>query len=401
MNRIIIALICMLMPLNLLAQVNGASQPQESAIAYANQRMESWRVNSFRNDFSLLQRSYISTSTAIEQIYSVNEMLDGSTWGAKSRISGGVWITPAQGVEVGISYGFLPNTEWKTDRLGNEYYVGKTDFSYGVDINYLFSLTSYAKRLLHPSKWEIIAKGGIDIREQIGVTLSLKAIYNFTSMAGIYIEPRYGLYTNMLNPCKNNPYIGTTISSIEAGIILRMNDRNFTATPPKGEMRDVVITSNLAYWALMMPNVGIEYRICDYLSIGVEGAFALVKSRAAYYSNQIISGDAELKYWFNKEAFRGHYVGSYVGGGKYDLDIEGVGNQGDFLSLGLSYGYVKSLSNSIAIELSLGWGYSSSDVKKYSSEGDCLVYKSSNRFTYDGVNKFTVGIIWSLFKGKN
>ncbi len=399
MKIFIIAIICILSPFRSLAQAIGSELPSESALMWTHQKPESWRVSNYQSRNTLRQRAFIGVATTVEQSYLANDLIDGEGWGARSRIAGGVWITPFQGIEIGLNYGFTPTIEWHTNRLAERYYRGEATLSYGIDINYIFSITSFAKRLEYPSKWELIAKGGIDIREQIGVNFSLKVQYNFTSISGVYIEPRYGLYTPSLADRGDNLYIGNTTSAFSVGLTLRLNAPTTLMNNCSADEHPIIaFSTNLAYWAFMIPNVGLEFPINNHLSLAFESTFAPFKNRGAQYSYQIFSADSELKYWLGKQPLRGHFIGVYGGYGKYDLDIMARGNQGSFFYTGMSYGYVKGINNVMALEFSASWGYTNSTVKKYESEGECLVYKSSHQFTYDGINKITIGVIWSMFK---
>ncbi len=120
---------------------------------------------------------------------------------------------------------------------------------------------------------------------------------------------------------------------------------------------------------------------------------------------QLIYGGVEVRRWMGnrteKEILHGHFVGLYAGGGKYDLEWESRGYQGEsYIAAGVSYGYSFNLNRSLRLETSLGIGYMQTEYKYYiGMENDkFLVWQHNGRYTYFGPLKAKVSLTWILFR---
>ena len=59
----------------------------------------------------------------------------------------------------------------------------------------------------------------------------------------------------------------------------------------------------------------------------------------------------------NRRALTGHFFGFYAGGGKYDLQWEEKGYQGEFyIASGISYGYALPIAHNLNFEFCIGIG---------------------------------------------
>jgi hypothetical protein len=158
------------------------------------------------------------------------------------------------------------------------------------------------------------------------------------------------------------------------------------------------LKTNFLYDGILMPNLEIEYLISDRLSANLEGQYAWWAKTYSHDYYQIASVSPEIRYWLSRKApFRGHYVGLYYGGGLYDLEDGNKGYQGEcYLSAGLSYGYMKSLSRHLSLELGLGVGYLSTGYKTYLPIDGRYVYQSTQHLNYIGPTKIKISLVWKL-----
>ena len=118
---------------------------------------------------------------------------------------------------------------------------------------------------------------------------------------------------------------------------------------------------------------------------------------------ELLYGGAEVRRWLGnrqkKAPLAGHFVGLYAGGGKYDLEWNSKGYQGEFLiAAGASYGYVFNLSHRFRLETSLGIGYMRTKYRYYKGmENDkYLVWQNNGRYSWFGPTKVKVSLVWIL-----
>lgn len=126
---------------------------------------------------------------------------------------------------------------------------------------------------------------------------------------------------------------------------------------------------------------------------------------------------AEGRYWFgrnhrnddsdNREhRLTGHSVGAYVFGGKYDLERNYVGHQGEFYGFGLDYLYaLPAWKNRIRWEFEVALGYMHNRSYKYDvfEPGGQLFARTSGRqrLNYFGPTKVSVSLVVPIFKHFN
>lgn len=149
--------------------------------------------------------------------------------------------------------------------------------------------------------------------------------------------------------------------------------------------RDVsfAIKSNLLFDAATIANVELEIPIRKHWSIAGEWIFPWWTScgnkKNSWQSSsdkrntlEILNANIEGKYWFGNRTDRrqmtGWFAGVYTGGGKYDLEYDAQGYQGEFfLAAGVSGGYAHTINKSgtLRMEYSLGVGYLQTDYRYY------------------------------------
>jgi hypothetical protein len=160
------------------------------------------------------------------------------------------------------------------------------------------------------------------------------------------------------------------------------------------------LKTNLLYLGILMPNIEVEYLMSKRWSINVEGDYAWWSRSSKNQFYQIATVSPELRYWLSRKApFSGHYIGLYYGSGLYDLENGSEGYRGEcYLSGGLSYGYMKSLDRHLSLELGVGFGYLSTEYKKYTPLDGRYVYESTQRLNYIGPTKAKIALVWKLSK---
>ena len=161
----------------------------------------------------------------------------------------------------------------------------------------------------------------------------------------------------------------------------------------------IALKSNLVYDLTSSLNVGIEYRLSEYLTMD----FSLNYNPWTFSNNRKfkhILFQPELRYWIY-EPFNSHFLGSHLIYSHYNVGNLPFGAfkdyryQGDAFGVGISYGYQWILSPRWNLEATIGVGYVYFDYTQYECEtcGEELGTKSKNYF---GPTKVGISLIYIL-----
>ena len=140
--------------------------------------------------------------------------------------------------------------------------------------------------------------------------------------------------------------------------------------PVKGQ--NWAVKSNILYDATTTPNIGVEYRLSDKWTTGINAAL----NPWSFSNNKKLKHflvSPQGRYWFC-ESFEGHFVGMNAAYAHYNVsdikfpsglygDVDDERRQGDLAAIGASYGYSWILSPhwSLEAEAGLDIGYAWSD----------------------------------------
>ena len=119
----------------------------------------------------------------------------------------------------------------------------------------------------------------------------------------------------------------------------------------------------------------------------------------------------ELRHWFgrcpgHRPALSGHFVGAYCSSGKYDVEWKSVGDQGEFISAGATYGYSWPLARHWNLEASISAGALWGPRRHYNGEFNDthLIWKYTGNVFYVGPTKLKLSLVWMMqhpFRKKN
>ena len=182
----------------------------------------------------------------------------------------------------------------------------------------------------------------------------------------------------------------------------------------------IALKTNMLFDLLLTPNVEVELPIGRRWSIMVEDWFPWFlhnKGKGISIGKYIAPGNdmkssayelwtmgAELRYWMpgrcpqTRPVLTGHFIGLYYANGKYDLEWDSKGDQGEFNSVGLTYGYSWPLARHWNLEASVSAGYFWGPRRHYEGEfGDThLIWKYTGRTSYVGPTKLKLSLVWLL-----
>lgn len=178
----------------------------------------------------------------------------------------------------------------------------------------------------------------------------------------------------------------------------------------------VALKNNLAYDALLTPNISLEFAMGQKVTldtqIGANFFFYTTDASSPSYKTTKWSHwmvQPELRYWLC-DAFNGWYMGLHAHGG--ELNIGGINiphfvlqnkenamkdhrYEGYFYGGGLSMGYQWVISDRFNIEVSLGVGYARVEYDKFECP-DCGKLEETSHADYVGPTKASLSLIFLL-----
>ena len=178
--------------------------------------------------------------------------------------------------------------------------------------------------------------------------------------------------------------------------------------PGKSRRRPLfAVKTNLLFDAALMPNIELEVPIGKRWSLNGEYMFPWWLINDDRYCLQILMGGLEVRYRPGKRSGRDvltrHFIGLYAGGGKYDLQWDKNGYQGEFfIAAGVSYGYAHSIARNLRLEYNIGIGMLRTDYRHYHSRDNhrTLLWQENGEYTWLGPTKLKISLVW-LITGKN
>ena len=163
----------------------------------------------------------------------------------------------------------------------------------------------------------------------------------------------------------------------------------------------LALKTNLAYDAVLMPSLEVEYKFNDRWSVGLEGSIAWWDNDRRHRYYRIMTLTPEVRYHFKSAGnWHGHYLGLFAGGGKYDFENGARGYIGNGGYLGVSYNYMWNVSKYFSLELGLGAGGMYTGYKEYIPKEGRYVYQRTNRMWYWGPLRVKFALVWRLWDVK-
>lgn len=411
---LVVAVTFLVTAVSAFAQKQGTEEVDENMLRYRYVTRESRKVV-FSTPRTFAERLYLLADTGVEGLFNLENHPASPGYAIGSHIGAGYWITPIHGLEASVSYGMMPHGYWKNNFLGMPVIDNSIVKNINLDVNYVFNLTNYTHRHDKQNTFEFLYTVGAGVglgaesntgnNFRYGINTSFRAVYNISSLAGLYIEPKVS-YLNF-------DYVRPSIS---AGFTFRIKSTDPGFEKPVDTDRKKILfalKSNALFWIAGAPNFGIEYPINDRWSICGDyvAPWASSFSTGLYY--QLMMINAEGRYWFgnreDKPVMTGFFAGASVGGGYYDfmLDRTRTGVQGEFyIMAGLSAGYSHSISSNdrVRLEYAFGLGYLQTRYRKYVYDGFDYVLVAPReqvwRTSLFGPTQAKVSLVWLLFTNK-
>ncbi len=350
------------------AQKQGSDNVDENMLRYRYVDRDNRKIE-FSSPKAFDERIYLFAGTGIEGLYQLGNHPASPGHAIGSRLGMGYWFTPIHGLEASLSYGMMPYGYWGENFLGNPIIKNTILRNVGLEANYILNITNHSLRHDKANTFDVLFEAGLNLgagdKFHYGLNSSVKVIYNLSSLAGLYVEPK----VNYLN----FEYIRPSVS---AGFVFRMKatDPGFDKPIDPDSQLLFALKSNMLFWIAGAPNFGVEYSFNDRWSLCGDYVAPWSSSFATGLYYQLMMINLEGRYWFgnreNKPVMTGFFAGASIGGGYYDfmLDNTRTGIQGEFYILaGASVGYAHSISSNdrVRLEYTLGLGYLQTRYRKY------------------------------------
>ena len=168
----------------------------------------------------------------------------------------------------------------------------------------------------------------------------------------------------------------------------------------------IAVKTNLLWWAVAAPNIELE------LPFGKKRQWsAMAEFWCPWYvwhhnsrAYEVMVIGAELRRWYgacrdkNRAPLTGLFLGLYAAGGKYDIEWNSVGDQGEFFSGGVTVGYAWPVHRRLNLELSGSVGAFGGPRRHYHGEFDDthLIWKYNSSTFYAGPTKLKLSLVWLL-----
>ncbi len=192
---------------------------------------------------------------------------------------------------------------------------------------------------------------------------------------------------------------------------LTFADKGFEPLPPPTKqlyIRDTLVfafKTNLLYDAITALNFEMELPIGNHWSIAVEDVFPWWE-KGNKYCLQMWEMGAEARYWFSNNKYyvnklRGHFLGAYAMSSRFDFQHDwDICYQGEYWSVGLTYGYSLKLTRHLNMEFSISAGWLSSSYRHYYPADDySLLWRDKSkmgRIGYFGPTKLKIALVWPM-----
>ncbi len=189
----------------------------------------------------------------------------------------------------------------------------------------------------------------------------------------------------------------------------------------------MAVKTNLLFDAVLVPNVEIEVPLgrrgnwsrwsimgemwfpwwrFSHNPDGDVNPYLRPDQRPTRKSLEMLTGGLELRYWMlprcngHRPLLSGTFIGLYAAGGKYDLEWNSEGSQGEFISAGITVGHSWTIGRHWNLELSASGGFIHTPYRYYEAEFDDthLIYRYNKTKNLIAPTKLKLSLVYILGK---
>lgn len=164
----------------------------------------------------------------------------------------------------------------------------------------------------------------------------------------------------------------------------------------------LALRTNLLYDALLLPALGIEWRINDRIGIRLDGSLSRWGGSTGKVQKAWLLNPEARWYLLHDKRFYAGISGSY---GEYNiykyplgsLLKDDTGYQGHLWNAGLTVGYQLRLCRHLSVDFNLGLGYTRSEYDSFTVTGNTRVYKQRDRKkNLWGPTQAGISLVWTI-----
>lgn len=173
-----------------------------------------------------------------------------------------------------------------------------------------------------------------------------------------------------------------------------------SATPAKPYT--LALRTNLLYDALLLPTLGIEWRIDRNIGVRLDGSLSRWGGSAGKVQKMWLL-NPEVRWYLLRD--RRFYLGASATYGEYNLYGYPLGNllrddtgyQGHLWNAGLSLGYQLRLCRALSVDFNLGLGYTRSEYDSFTLIDRTRVSRERNRKkSFWGPTQAGISLVWTI-----
>lgn len=164
----------------------------------------------------------------------------------------------------------------------------------------------------------------------------------------------------------------------------------------------VAVRTNVLYDALLLPTLGVEWRLNENVGIRLDGSLAWWGGNHGKVQKMWLVNPEVRWYLLHEKRF---YVGASGTYGEYNIYkyplgsilSKDTGYQGKLWNAGLTVGYQLPLSRCFSIDFNLGLGYTRSEYDSFGMTDGVRVYKERNRTkNLWGPTQAGISLVWTI-----
>lgn len=155
------------------------------------------------------------------------------------------------------------------------------------------------------------------------------------------------------------------------------------------------LRANLLRWATLIPDLGLEWRICPSWGIAVNGSWTSWSWSDKDRRYALWEVAPEVRYYMGEK--KAWYLGAMFKAGQFNYKLSETGKQGDLMGGGITAGYQLRLNKALDLDFNLGLGYLNVDFEKYEVIDGVRVRCGNETKNWCGPINAGVTLVWKLF----
>lgn len=162
------------------------------------------------------------------------------------------------------------------------------------------------------------------------------------------------------------------------------------------------VRTNVLYDAMLLPTLGVEWRVNRDLGIKLDGSLAWWGGSSDKVQKMWLLNPEVRWYLLDKKRF---YVGASGSYGQYNIYkyplgkmlADDTGYQGTLWNAGVTVGYQLRLCRSFSVDFNLGLGYTRSEYDSFAITDGVRVYKDRNKTkNLFGPTQAGISLVWTI-----